>query len=222
VTIRTGETVVSRYMLTAGAFTAQLPRVSDGVYTVTLTQTDEAGNVGVASQTVLVDATPPVIDHAAIAHHYFLGATVPTPAAICRDDLSGIASCDAPATLDTSAPGFRTIAVTAVDRAGNRISGSVSYWVGRPPGPRLAIVSATAHRRGHVITVRARGTIGPGVIRPLLVAAGGHRVSVPVADGAWRATIRLRSHARKVVLKLVYDGDATHRAGRGHRTIRVR
>lgn len=60
---------------------------------------------------------------------YGLNSVVST-AGSCSDDNSGIASCTAAATLNTSSTGAKTFTATATDRAGNVATASVPYSVG--------------------------------------------------------------------------------------------
>ena len=78
------------------------------------------------------DTIPPtiVITTPATGVIYGVGSTV-LPVVTCSDTGgSGIATCNAPATLDTSTIGLKTFTATATDGAGNSTTASVTYRVG--------------------------------------------------------------------------------------------
>jgi hypothetical protein len=57
------------------------------------------------------------------------------------------------------------------------------------------------------------------------VRGTGRTKRAKIARGAWRATLRIRltgKAPRKVSVAAAYQGDATHSAGRAHRSIRPR
>jgi len=79
------------------------------------------------------DTTAPTISIATPVNYglYGLGASV-APQFTCADETggSGVASCTAAATLDTTSIGPKTFTVTATDNAGNTSTSSVTYAVG--------------------------------------------------------------------------------------------
>jgi hypothetical protein len=88
---------------------------------------DLAGNMGSASYTVNVDRTKPTLTPTVSPNPVLLNS----PAAVesgASDSLSGlaVAGCDA---VDTSTPGAKTVACTAIDVAGNRNTASATYAV---------------------------------------------------------------------------------------------
>jgi Ca2+-binding RTX toxin-like protein len=113
-----------------------------GTYTLTLTA-DDGDLTGSDTHTITVEEEPPstVIDRAspvvtvvspAAGAVYEQGATVLADYS-CRDDGSGIVSCDAPVAdgspLDTTTPGSFQFTVTGIDAAGNTATATRSYEV---------------------------------------------------------------------------------------------
>jgi len=88
---------------------------------------DLAGNMGYASYTVKVDKTKPTLSPTVSPNPVMLNS----PAAVesgAADSLSGlaVAGCDA---VDTSTPGAKAVACTAIDVAGNRNTARATYAV---------------------------------------------------------------------------------------------
>jgi len=83
---------------------------------------------------VKIDATPPTISIAPQEGTEFNnGAAVPTDLD-CNDATSGVATCEGPATLDTTTPGNHVATFTATDVAGNSTTHTLSYSVVAAPG----------------------------------------------------------------------------------------
>jgi Ca2+-binding RTX toxin-like protein len=123
----------------------------------------------------------------------------------CRDGLSGVAACTGPvadgAGLDTSTPGRHRFVVTAVDRAGNARTVTVTYHVVARPicAGRPATIVGTP---GNDVM---NGTVGDDVI-----VSGGGRDWIRARGGD---DVICAGGARDVVL--AGDGDDTVDAGAG-------
>ena len=177
----------------------------EGRHTLSATCRDRAGNETTATHSLKVDSTSPtVMINVPTNPRYLQGAAVAADYA-CRDGLSGVAACTGPvadgAGLDTSTPGRHQFVVTAVDRAGNARTVTVTYHVVARPicAGRPATIVGT---RGNDVI---NGTVGDDVI----------------VSGAGRDWIRARSGndvicaggARDVVL--AGDGDDNVDTGMG-------
>ncbi|MEQ1757290.1 MAG: DNRLRE domain-containing protein [Vicinamibacterales bacterium] len=102
----------------------------DGPHTFTVKATDGAGNSATASDSFVVDVTPPVVQviTPGTAAVYALNAVV-TSSVGCSDGLSGIASCSYPPGVFTGTPGAKTFTASAFDLAGNAAMVVVPYTV---------------------------------------------------------------------------------------------
>src|SRR5215831_12499034 len=103
------------------------------------TATDRAGNFASASVIVNLDKTPPTITASAVppANNFGWNNAAVTVTFNCQDALSGIATCTAPQSLN--AEGANQIAAgTAVDKAGNMASTSLTINIDRTP-PTISV-----------------------------------------------------------------------------------
>ena len=112
------------------------------------TATDRAGNSASASVTVSIDKTPPTISGAAAppANENGWNNTDVTVTFTCADGLSQVATCPAPVTV--GAEGSQSVPGTAVDRAGNQASTSISFRIDRTPPVITATRSAAPNANG--------------------------------------------------------------------------
>ncbi len=212
----------ARAPVVAGAFSAVVP-AADGVYTARVMLYDSAGNAGVATRAFRLDSTGPAIDLGGVRATYRLGESA-GPGFACTDPV-GVAACDGPA-IDTASAGAHTLTVTARDRLGNTSSATASYTVLAPP---VAVVRKAAAalkigkvtRRGRTVTIK--GTAAKAATGTVTVTVAGVKKRVKLARGAWRAKVTLKRAPRKSsVVSASYSGDATHRAARAKKTLRVR
>jgi hypothetical protein len=111
----------------ANCTTSSLSTAAGSAILLSATCKDLAGNQGSASYTVKVDKTAPTLNPVVSPNPVLLNgsATVTSGAA---DGLSGLASQSCGA-LNTSSAGVKSVTCTAVDKAGNSNSASVSYAV---------------------------------------------------------------------------------------------
>jgi subtilisin-like proprotein convertase family protein len=149
-----------------------------GRRTLTAACRDRVGNRTVATRTVRVDTTAPIVTINAPSGRRYVQGTVVRADFTCRDGISGIASCRGTtadgAGIDTFTRGRHRFTVVAQDRAGNGRRTAVSYTVVAPPtcaGRRATIVGTSD---ADVLT----GTSGPDVI------AGGGRADTIIGGGA--------------------------------------
>jgi hypothetical protein len=102
-----------------------------GTRTFEVTATDRAGNARTVTHTYTVrDVTAPTVSSANEGIEYKLGQSVPAQFT-CTDEVggSGVASCEGPASLDTSSVGTKTFSVQTTDVAGNTHTEVVTYRV---------------------------------------------------------------------------------------------
>ena len=152
---------------------------------------DQVGNctlVGVYSNRV--DRRAPTVSltsprNAAVV----LAGTPLTASYACADSGSGVAECSAPvasgAALPTGQPGDRSFSVSAVDRAGNVTTASVTWKVVAPLSGRILDSSNGAPIEGATVTV-------------IPVDAGPETVVTTGADGAYGAIVALGSYRVRV------------------------
>jgi hypothetical protein len=98
----------------------------DGEHIVQVLGADGSGGTVI----IRIDSTPPTIDIAvpAIGQQFGLNQSVASSFS-CDDALSGIATCNGPATVATSQSGAFDFTVTATDNAGNAASSTHPYSV---------------------------------------------------------------------------------------------
>jgi len=101
---------------------------TEGVHTVTVTATDDAGNIGSASVTYTVDNTKPEVTITApVDGGFYPVVAVPALEYTVTDNLDP--APDEDVSGYSAAPGEQTVTVTATDCAGNVGSDSVTYYV---------------------------------------------------------------------------------------------
>ena len=166
-----GDVVVTFACSDSGSGIASCPApvtaTAEGVYEVSGTATDNAGNSASASATVKIDKTVPVVSitgPAIVIQGQAASATV-----TASDALSGLAVNPSGAlALDTSAPGSRTVTVTATDNAGNSSSATLTYmvWTLNCEAPPVFKNGAGVGQfnAGSTIPVKCRITDGTNVI----------------------------------------------------------
>lgn len=170
-----------------------LVRDDDADSVVTGTAEDTAGNTASASVAVKLDTAAPTIvatvSQASNSGRWNDGDV--TIAFACTDDRSGIVSCSAPVTL-TEEGADQVVTGTAVDRAGNRATASVTVSIDRTR-PFIAAVRSPAGPHGWndgPVTVSFTcSDAGSGVLdcpRPVTLAeeGAGQSVSKSVTDTA--------------------------------------
>ena len=130
----------------------------------TVNTTDLAGNGTSRTVRYVVDAPPdtqaPSITVTAPSEgqHFARGATVSSVLACDDGGGSGVASCNGPATVDTSVVGARSFTVNATDVAGNSSSKTVGYVVDPPP----ATQTGTAGSGGSTTPAPPSAGVGGG------------------------------------------------------------
>jgi lysophospholipase L1-like esterase len=102
-----------------------------GTHTFAVTATDRAGNTSeVTSTYTVVDVTAPTVSSIHDGIEYQLGQPVDAQFTCTDEDGgSGVATCEGPASLDTSSVGTETFQVTTTDNAGNRRTATFTYDV---------------------------------------------------------------------------------------------
>ncbi len=128
----------------AGAFAScssvwTAPTLTDGLHTLTVRASDQAGNQGTAAVNLTVDASLPVVAITAPAGGSVTSNTTPaifftvTDASAtseqCRIDAGAFGACASPLTTATLADGSHTVTVRSTDAAGNQGSASVTLTV---------------------------------------------------------------------------------------------
>lgn len=144
--VRLGATVSSVFSCDDGAGSgiatctgpATLDTAAAGAHTFTVDATDNAGNPATKDVHYVVDppadATPPAITVTTPTEgqHVAQGATIATVYSCDDATGSGVATCSAPATLDTAVAGPHTFTVNAADKSDNAASKEVHYVVDLP------------------------------------------------------------------------------------------
>jgi hypothetical protein len=83
----------------------------------------------------------------------------------------------------------------------------------------LKIVSAKARRVGRKVTLTLRGTAaGAGAVK---LTALGHTTTARLVNGVWKATLKLKTTAKRVTVRVTDAGDATHSAGTARKTVKT-
>jgi alpha-tubulin suppressor-like RCC1 family protein len=119
--------------------------VGDGTHAVTYYAIDNAGNVEMPphAMSIDIDTTRPTITATAspLPNANGWNNTDVTVTFTCSDSLSGIASCPAPVSVTTEGAG-QTISETAVDKAGNTATASLTLNIDKTP-PSIFSLSAS-------------------------------------------------------------------------------
>ncbi|HEX7284991.1 MAG TPA: hypothetical protein VF532_02355, partial [Candidatus Angelobacter sp.] len=120
---------------------------------------DKAGNTATASVTVSLDKTPPVISASASPAPNAAGwnNTDVTVTFVCRDSLSGVASCPSPTTVSTEGKN-QLVTGVASDAAGNNAAAAASISLDKTP-PAITISSPPAGTTVNVASVTISGTV---------------------------------------------------------------
>ncbi|UFH59121.1 DUF5011 domain-containing protein [Sulfurovum mangrovi] len=130
VTLRTGDTYMDAGATAYDAFDGSMDPVKSGsvntsvagTYTITYTATDQAGNTGSISRTVIVvaDTVAPVVTLQGDATVTIkVGESYTDAGATATDDLDGVLTPVQSGSVDTSTAGTYTVTWTATDTAGN-------------------------------------------------------------------------------------------------------
>jgi hypothetical protein len=156
---------------------------ADGLYTVHVRATDQAGNTSSAanqaSGSFTVDTTPPpipTIDSGPAASTTEKGATFAfsdkeAVAFQCRHDGSKAASCHSPQSYGSNSLGSHVFEVSATDGAGNKSAAAVWAWS----------VVKTIEGKPFTVSGGAAGPLAPGLSRPLtLTIANPNNVAITV------------------------------------------
>jgi hypothetical protein len=104
---------------------------TEGIHTLMVTATDEAGNETVESLTYTVDNTGPVfsgLEGLKDGQRFLVGQDVNVNPLV-KDNYDNSPALDGPTKLDTSKAGAHTITIKATDQAGNTSTFSYSYYV---------------------------------------------------------------------------------------------
>ncbi|MGE6761436.1 Ig-like domain-containing protein [Corallococcus interemptor] len=201
VTVREGTTVLCIATANAsGTWSCTSSTLAQGAHTLSATTTDAAGNVSPpVSLTFIIDTDAPdtTIESGPAQPSNSASATFEfssTGGGIgyeCSLDEEPFASCDSPFTVDTLSEGEHTLAVRAVDAAGNADPTPAEYtWtvdLGVPEAP--AITSPVSGALFNTGVVSYAGTAEPGAT--VRVSIENVFVGTAVADattGAWTFT----------------------------------
>src|SRR3954452_16042040 len=205
-----------------GAFAAVVPGLPDGAYDLIVTHSDRALNSVSARRTVRIDTTPPAVNTGGVRTAYTLGERA-APVFSCADAGVGVASCEGPASVDTSALGTHAMTITARDALGNARSVQVRYGVVAAPrrsAPGLAIRSAKLSRHGRTVTLKVRGGAAKGATGKVTVSVGTTKRTAKLSGGKWSTALKLKTRKRKLKLAASYSGDAAYAAATVTRTVK--
>ncbi len=163
----------------------------EGEIAVTATCADLVGNETTATHTVDVDSTAPTVTITSPGPGRYLQGAAVSADYRCADGISGVDACTGGvadgARIDTSTPGRYPLVVTAVDRAGNQRTATVTYSVVAVPTCHGALATIVGTAGNDVVT----GTPGHDVIvtgggRDWVRASGGDDV---ICAGAARDVV---------------------------------
>ncbi len=188
--------------LSSCVYPAMVDTAATGTHTFAATAQDGAGNTTSSSVQYIVDAsgtTDPVtitVTTPAEGGQYAQGSSLASDAG-CSAPGSGIASCDYPATVDTSSVGAHTFVVSAADNEGHHATKTVHYTVVLvDQTPPTIVVSTPAVGANFALGASVSSVVacsdpgGSGVascLYPAMVdtaAAGAHQFKVTATDVA--------------------------------------
>ena len=150
----TSEPATTQCQLDGGAFAActspdALAGLADGSHTLTVNETDTAGNTGTATSfTWVVDTTAPTVaftttpaNPSKSASATFAFSTSEPATTQCQLDGGGFVACTSPDALAGLADGSHTFAVKATDTAGNAGTATSFTWVVDTTPPTVTFTS---------------------------------------------------------------------------------
>jgi hypothetical protein len=177
--VKSGSTVMSGAALTTtgGQVAGNLSGLADGVYTVEVTTTDNAGNQSVRTQSVTIDKTNPTLGLTALTDNALslAQATGFSQAYTVSDALTGIASTTA-VVKNAAGAVVHTLATNGVNASGN-VTGNLSTLA---DGAYTVELTATDVAGNQTVQTQA---ITIDKVAPTLAAVGG-------ANPSWTAQLR--------------------------------
>ncbi|MDO9173429.1 MAG: Ig-like domain-containing protein, partial [Actinomycetota bacterium] len=194
------------------------PTLAEGTHSVTVRHTDQAGNVGSASVSFVVDTISPNVTISAPAQSSTLTTRTPNvvftvadanPGTItCAVDGGVAAACSSPFTTPSLGDGPHSVTVSATDTAGNVGSAVRSFTIDAtlPGAPSITSpatdVTTSANSPAFAGSAEASSTVtiydGVAVIGTVTAAATGtwsFTPTTPLSDGVHAITVRATDSA---------------------------
>ncbi len=133
-----------------GHVTGDLSGLADGQYTIVVTTTDQAGNTTEATQIVVIDATSPTLNLAALSDTQLTSAeaAVYSQSFTVSDATSGVATTSA--VVKNSSGVVQNVTLTT---ANNKVEGNLSTLAG---GENYYVEVTTTDQAGNMTTVRSQ------------------------------------------------------------------
>lgn len=189
-----------------GATWSELPGAGGRVERVAvsadgLTVYAASGGGGIVARPADMEAPAITIGRPGDGEQFVQGAQVATEFSCTDVGVSRLAECSGPATLDTGGVGERTFTVTAVDRAGNRTTRSVTYRVvpAAPPAPAVKVPAPTVK-----LTALGKKRLRLVVRAKLPKTANGRIAQIQYRRGKrWVRAARVKVPASGVVKRIV-------------------
>ncbi|MFC2134975.1 hypothetical protein ACFLTH_10180 [Bacteroidota bacterium] len=192
--------------VTSGSFTNQ-PTLADGLNTITITASDEAGNTSTETRNVTLDTAPPVLTVTAPDDNTFTNLTLIDVTGTVTDasNVTLTVNSDTVQVIaeafthqDSLAVGLNTITITAVDEAGNSTTETRNVTLDTAP-PVLTVTAPDDNTFTNLTLIDVTGTVTDAADITLTVNSD----TVQVLSGAFTHQVALAEGLNTITVSVI-------------------